>query len=627
MSQKSRVSVGMTAERPKVALHDLDHEDDENEGVEGYVKGTDFSLPYLSNWSRLQLNESTVKKRLHRHLNCSYFSTPGDAPTLLALKQHAQALCALIWEISPSLTVSEILGDRVLEQAKTAFKEPEGSAARTLERGQTFDFLANLSTPYWTDDVNHHKPLWALANEVRERSETGGTTYHCPLAEWEPRPVPGVDEHGITEPPQPIKPFASHQNLIMYANACLERLDHEFSAVGGLLGMLPPDAEGEQLAFSKNTLLGQWLRHMQAQQLRMKELEDAYANAITILSGQAHVPMQHLSTLGPDGRRGRELVFPQDRWVLVNSGDDILEYVHDLLDTEEVRRREENRVWLDQGLVGHRLRGLGGVDDDDDDNDAAGLIIPVTLQTRYYRLAGLGRTSPVFVLPAWDHHEATRDQEARPKIVACVQPKYPIRASELEARYNKRIRAADRLEGDNLRLQARQHTLEEQMSSLQAEIDRLQLMQDGLVMHGGDEKAQLAFDLQKEKKAKLEADRLLARAKKAAELAEQEAKASQEKVVEERGETARARLVLDKLREEIAKLDPNDLDAIKKRVVGERDLARVEDSLPEAQRKAFQRAKEKADKEAAKEAEVEVGSAVKNAEHLLSKMGMHPSRH
>lgn len=509
----------MTTNPAQVPLHDADHELDEHASIQGYVRGTDFSLPYLSAWSRLKLSEDcATMTRLLRHMNCSYLSTPGEAPTLLALKQHAQSLCALILEINPTLKSAEILTGGVLDRGKKTGSRNKGakdgngdadgdttmanasrhetSGARTAtdsmadhyELNDAFDFLADLGTPYWNDDANHHKPLWALTNEVKGRHEALGTTYHCPFAESEPR---GKDE--------PTKPYASHHNLIVHANACLERLDHEFSAVGGLLGLLPTTDEHEQheLDNAANTLLGQWLLFTQHLVGRMQELEHSYGNALDILSGEAAIPWQHLSSLGPDGRSGREMVYPQDRWVLVNSGDDVFEHLHALLDRQEALKDAKDVESAAKGTLGHAL-----LKQDDDGSEYARGIVPLTIATRYYRLAGQGRNT-IFVVPAYEEHPELhymRELERRPTVVSSIQPMFPKRVTELESRYNARIRAAEAMGLENLKLQAHQRTLEAQHRSLTSEVERLHLAQEAIVRTVGMDNVEMATRLAKSEK-------------------------------------------------------------------------------------------------------------------------------
>ncbi|KAK3294063.1 uncharacterized protein B0H64DRAFT_462478 [Chaetomium fimeti] len=483
--------------RRAVPVHLAEHEDDDHADQRGYIKGTDFALPYFSQWSRL--HESEASDGLLRHVSCGYLSTHGVPPTLLALKQHAQSLCVLIHALNPTLKSAEIASG---SPAKARPKEKgQGGQAAAVEDAlsfkyklnDAFDFLADLSVPYTNDDPNHHKPLTGLANEVRGRHEVLGTTYHCPFAESKPR---GRGEKQ--------KPYANHHNLIMHANACLERLDHEFSSTGGLMSLLPTatttstttsstdpgPSHPSDLTNARNSLLGQWLHFTQTLVARMHELERAYGNALDALAGEAAIPHQSLAALGPDGRStGRVVAFPQDRWVLANAGDDVFAAVHRLLDRQEALAQARDRVWRRNGAVGDRLWS-GSTPASPGARvrarDYARGIVPVDVMTRYYRLAGSGHTT-LFVVPAWEQHpgvEASRDNNnaATPTIVACPQPKFPARATELEKRYGARLERAQRAEREALRARGELQGARGEMGVLRRQIEVLARSRDALML-------------------------------------------------------------------------------------------------------------------------------------------------
>ncbi|KAK4240887.1 hypothetical protein C8A03DRAFT_30964 [Achaetomium macrosporum] len=489
-----------------VPAHLAEHEDDDDAEQRGYVKGTDYALPYFSQWSRL--HEGEVNDGLLRHVNCGYLSTHGVPPTLLALKQHAQALCILIHALNPTLKSGEIAGgDPRAGEEEEAEEDDDDPLAFRYQLNDAFDFLNDLTVPYTNDDPNHNKPLLALVNEVRGRHEAHGTTYHCPLAETKPR---GKGEKQ--------RPYANHHALIMHANACLERLDHEFSSTGGLLSLLPmpssPDDEAAHadLANARNSLLGQWLLFTQHLVSRMHELERSYGNALDALAGEAAIPHQHLSQLGPDARStGREIAFPQDRWVLVNAGDDIFAYIHQILDKQEALIQAKEKIWRRNGVAGEYIwtHERGG-------RDYARGIVPVNITTRYYRLAGRGKNSTLFVLPAWEHHpgvQHTREIEAQPTVVACAQPKFPSRATELEKRFRERISAAQRTEMENLQVSEEVEDIREQVGLLRRENEMLAETRDALMLAVGEGERELAelVHTQRERAGKAEREAMQAR--------------------------------------------------------------------------------------------------------------------
>ncbi|KAL2129189.1 hypothetical protein VTI74DRAFT_8106 [Chaetomium olivicolor] len=170
-----------------VPTHLAQHEDDDPAEHRGYVKGTEYALPYFSQWSRL--HEAEVQGGLLRHVNCGYLSTHGVPPTLLALKQHAQSLCMLIHALNPTPRSAEIVGGVPAKEGKRkrqAEVDPDPLAFK-YEVNDAFDFLNDLNVPYTNDDPDHNKPLTALINEVRDRREAHGTTCHCPFAEHKTR--------------------------------------------------------------------------------------------------------------------------------------------------------------------------------------------------------------------------------------------------------------------------------------------------------------------------------------------------------------------------------------------------------------------------------------------------------
>ena len=523
--------------RPAVPAHLAEHEDDENAAQKGYVKGTDFSLPYFSQWSRMY--ESDVQNGLLRHVNCGYLSTHGVAPTLLALKQHAQSLCVLIHALNPTLRSAEIMAGHPTNETGASKQSAASGAADTLaikyERNDAFDFLTDLAIPYTNDDPNHNKPLTGLVNEVRARNEAFGTSYHCPFAEAGLPRAKG----------EPQKPYANHHSLVMHANACLERLDHEFSSTGGLLSLLPTTEEHEQgdLTNARNSLLGQWLLFTQHLVARQHELERSYGNAIDALAGEAAIPYQHMAALGPNGRSGREMVFPQDRWVLVNAGESIFKQIHLILDKQEALIQGKEKAWRSLGVLGDRVweQGRGG--------DYARGIVPVTIPTRYYRLAGQGHYT-LFVVPAWENHpsvEYTRQLENKPTVVACPQPKYPLRATELEKKYDKRVAQAQKTERENMQMRSNALAVQAQLKTLERQNDQLTQSRDALLLAVGSDTAQLALDVQAERNRAKKAESEVSQQALATKKAEQKAERLSKQVEALMFEAAQMRVQLNRL--------------------------------------------------------------------------------
>ncbi|KAI1386333.1 uncharacterized protein F4822DRAFT_409684 [Hypoxylon trugodes] len=375
---------------------------DPYEEMEGYVGPTHYSKPYFSN----HLHETPPSHlEMLGHVNCGYLSTPFKPPTLEALKQHAQSLTYLISTIAPSTFGGEI---------DNANKE-ERETLDFFRKNEAYDWLDNLQAPYQNIDPAHHRPLNSLVNLVKSNSDENGVLWHCPL---ETSPESLIEAH----PENIYRPFQTHLTLLMHANECLERLDHEYSAMGGLLAILPTDKEPvskhPELDKAKETLVGQWLLYTQRLVARMHELEISYANSLDLLAGEAIVPAQHTSFHGPDGRSGREIVFPQDRWILANAGEDVFEFVHQLLDRQESDANKRDAAWAGLGLTGDSLVDGGA---------SVRGIVSVDLSTRFYRLKGSGH-GPVFVLPGFADRPSTqhtKEMENKPTVVTLTQPSDP----------------------------------------------------------------------------------------------------------------------------------------------------------------------------------------------------------
>lgn len=391
---------------------------DAYKGLPGYIEATDWAVPYYASY----LQENRIGGQdMFSHVNCSYLSTPGRPPTLVALKQHAQSLAHLISSIAPSQGAGEI------NNANSG--DP---TARRFVDGEAFDWLNNLEEAYHCDDPNHHRPLNSLMNIATVNSDTKGVEFMCPLEKAESKnSVRAEDVRARVDKPstrelayqkeRQVSPWMRHWNLLRHANDCLEILDHEFSSTGGLLSILPTEheLEAEQLDLAKNTLLGQWILHHQALITRMHDLEIDYANSLDTIAGEAIIPMQNLSYQGPDGRSGRELVFPQDRWVLANAGEDVSDFIHQVLDKKQLSEEKRGKWFEEAAVTGGRLTETA--------TDTERGLVSVDLNTRFYRIKGSASDrGPLFVLPAFSDRPETRYtrlMEDRPTVVSVMNPK------------------------------------------------------------------------------------------------------------------------------------------------------------------------------------------------------------
>lgn len=452
----------------------------------GYYPATDYSLPYVSKYSRI-VNHPHVSDML-AHMNCTYLGEPGLPPTMLSLKRHAQSLTLLIQYLQPSIdrgaVDGKVLGDFDPNGYVISGEGDDGElrrvymdSQRRLDHASSFDWLHDLTTPYHNDDPLHHRPLNALMNEVASASDVTGTHFHCPLTHVVPRARKedfAQDDIFRSAEDARARHYASHNNLVRHANECLEMLDHEFSATGGLLSIIPPDGAGLAAAdfeAAKNSLLGQLLLHTQGMYLRMHEFELDVGNMRDALAKDAVVPLQALRAAGPDVASGREIVVNQDRFVIVNAGNDTWRYMQDDFDVAEAQAEAAAAVYKAGGLAGERQwrEDRGG-------NVYERGITVVDYTTRYYRLRGAGR-STIFIAPAFGRLPATNQtprNEQNPGLLAMVQPRWPERVSEWEKKYKSQIEEATALQRTNAELQRNNADLEAQVEALRHNLDAAQ---------------------------------------------------------------------------------------------------------------------------------------------------------
>lgn len=418
-----------------------------------YIPATPYAPSYASHYTIPEGNFLTPEElKLLAHVNCSYLSS-NKAPTLLALKQHAQALAILIQKLSISSCAGPVDAEN-LEDVKTFYDD------------EAFDWLGNLSVPYENDDEYHHIPLWSIASIVKEEREGEGLEHRCPLEE-------AKDFGSLAEEDGERRPYMTHHNLVMHANECLEILDHEYGATGGLMSLLPTEheADTEQLEAARNTLLGQWLLHHQHLVGRMHELEINYANALDVLADEASVPLQITRRMGPDGMAtGREVAYPQDKYVLVNAGDEITEHIHRVIDRAEAQIEQKEKMWKASGVTGERLwmRQGGG------DWYSRGLV-PVDLLTRFYRVKEKGSKSTIFMLPAIEQHPRvahTQKMEQRPTVVSVVTPTWPERVSDWELKFKAKLDRATQTEIVNQRLIRERLEMLDQLAVKDSELEK-----------------------------------------------------------------------------------------------------------------------------------------------------------
>lgn len=435
-------------------------------GAPPHTPSNAYATAWACHWTDPALGLFTKEDlQLLEHVNCSYLSS-GKAPTLLALKQHAQSLANLIKRLSVSATFGIV--DR--KNARPLPEHQDGERRPIFKENEAFDWLNDLDEPYSNEDEYHYLPLWAIVNHVEAEEEVEGPVYHCPL-----KKVPDFGPRA--EENESCQPYGTHLQLAMHANECLEILDHEYGATGGLISLLPTDEDDKsQMAGIRNCILGQWLLHHQHLIARMHELEINYANALDLLNGEAVVPMQMMAQRGPDGlNRARELAYPQDRFVLANAGDDVFNMLHRILDRQEALIEPKQNIWWESGVSGERMwmQKRGG------DWYSRGMV-PIDLKTRFYRIKDQGSRSTIFMLPAFDRHPGvnyTRKIEARPSVVSVIAPsKVPQQLSQLEKSLNERYKDLVAVEATNAQLRGENEQLKAELEVSALEVKHAQAL-------------------------------------------------------------------------------------------------------------------------------------------------------
>lgn len=429
-----------------------------------WLAPTRWAPAYRSVFTRLPKNDEIVVP-LIKHVNCSYLSTRGIVPSLLDLKQHAQSLVILI----KNITVSSLPGMIDNENAGVA-------GAFAFNEAETFDFLNDLTVPYEGPTRNpafmrsHMLPLTSLANVLEQTSHAGGAvtlpdgTRHVNDDSYWVQNICPMHRAPDTEVKAPGLPYSTIEALVEHANEVLERLDHEYSAKGGLLGILPPKEEKENRALAESTLLGQMILYIQRLVDRLHNLERLYANAMDTLATEAVAVHQALSALGPDGRQPREMVYPQDRFVLVNAGENVWNYLTQAFDQQDIIEEKVAQNYKSKGFTGEALWRTG-----ESGKIYSRGITKIDVTTRYYRI----REDPlktIFVIPAHEKHPgvaATLKMEKEPTVVSVVKPTWPERTSQWEMKHREELHQA-RLDRGALR-------------SLQATMDQLKMERDAAV--------------------------------------------------------------------------------------------------------------------------------------------------
>jgi len=339
------------------------------------IPSTSYAGPYKSRF--LDLNPAL--RPLLQHVNCSYLSTRGKAPSLCDLKSHAQALTNLIKHLTVSTSSTQI------------------DIGAYSNQNQAFDFLLDLTKRYANLSVPHTLALTSVMNTVENTGNAipAGYRPRCPLYS-----APDMTDEDHSLP----MPYATQQALISHADDVLERLDHEFGAEGGILGMLPMDEFGLATSvpntMGRQSVLGQWIAYTRSLAGRVHELEKNLKETLDIVGGEAIIPRERLSR-APLRAQHDGFAGLQDKFLLAL----------------------EEETWP-KFCTEFAIR----------ENDSKGDIVTLEVVTKYSRLRG-GRTifiSPSVIAPA----------RKEPGVVQVVKAEWRDRSSVWEQRYGAELARA-----------------------------------------------------------------------------------------------------------------------------------------------------------------------------------------
>jgi len=387
------------------------------------ISETAFAGPYLSSFTK-QAQKPLLD--LLEHVNCSYLSSPTHrAVTLEDLKQHAHSLTVLIRHLGVSTSYGAV--------------DNRGNSDARFADGEVFDWLNDLRVPYRNEDESHSLPLTTLQNQLLNSAQIASEQERADQECRHACPMLRSDVSDRSR--QKLLPLATNELLAKHANEILERLDHEFSSSGGLLGMLPVAGRGHEQVreIGEKSVLGQWIAFTRSLVLRCHDLERSYANALDVVAGEAFVPREMLSEVGTVGRRPQPVSYAQDRFVLCNVQQEQWGWLNDRLAAKEMEQQE-----LQQGS----------------------LLTWVEVPTRYYRLGG---QPTVFVVPQWEGTSATSQVEERPTVVQVVKPTWGARASAWEEKHEKEMQRLRLYEPDLDRLIRENKDLQEDIEVMAQE--------------------------------------------------------------------------------------------------------------------------------------------------------------
>lgn len=316
------------------------------------------------------------------HLNCFQLTHPPTtaSTTLIGLKQHAQAVCLLLSVLQP-----------------TANRNVWPNVPADPQFPSQFDFLSDLNEPYTgllpdgtVRKKSHDKPLVGLSNTLESGHRGIGNIELCTRAE-----------------------------LMFHSNTLLTRLDHLYRSTGGILSIPPPPPLPEPnepshtpTSLVRNSILAQWLGFTRALTLRLASLEKETAALREVMGHEALVAsvrgkQSREKTNNGEGCGEREIMFPQDRYVLAGLSEGLWNRLHEELTVREGEDREDREHEREEREQGRGVQGRGWGDfhapaAEDGDAGETKVVAWIETMSRLYRIRGHDDT--IFVIPAFGLH-------------------------------------------------------------------------------------------------------------------------------------------------------------------------------------------------------------------------------
>lgn len=335
-----------------------------------------YSSPFLINLhENYRLKENVKLEHLFQHLNCYQLTPffPSKGPTLNSLKQHAAAVCCLIY---------------YLHERKDGSTPPRPEwpvIAGNQKFFGAFDFLNIVGREPFpeeglSEDPQHTKPLAQLLNSL--------TSDHPGLGELSP-------EQG---------------QLLVQAEIILNRLDEIYRGTGGLqsIPLPPPDNS------MRDSLLARWIEYVQLLKRRLISLQSESIALRQALSSEAVIPnVRSKSTARPmKNKRKDEKGLPQDGYILTGLSEELHTILRQQLSLTEAEAEDWAHVLPKEGSRGIFARGWG---DFCLDSSASGSVFNegrqwdvkawIETSSRLYKIRG---HDTIFVIPAFGIHPDAR---------------------------------------------------------------------------------------------------------------------------------------------------------------------------------------------------------------------------